>query len=39
MEASFKQAIQNIIDSGGTILETEYGEAGWSITHEGGSAE
>lgn len=39
MEASFNQAIQNIIDSGGTILETEYSEAGWSITHEGGSAE
>ena len=39
MEASFNRAIQNIIDSGGTILETEYSEAGWSITHEGGSAE
>ena len=39
MEASFNQAIQNIIDSGGTILETEYSEEGWSITHEGGSAE
>lgn len=39
MEASFNQAIQNIIDSGGSILETEYSEAGWSITHEGGSPE
>ena len=39
MEASFNQTIQNIIDSGGTILETEYSESGWSITHEGGSAE
>ena len=39
MEASFNQAIQNIIDSGGTILETEFSESGWSITHEGGSAE
>ena len=39
MEASFNRAIQNIIDSGGTILEAEITEDGWSITHDGGSVQ